>query len=228
MTKMKKPALSLLLLPLLTLSLNAQADEREWLTYKKLVEELRLDKYYAIPAAERDKLNMFVTIKPANKAIKPAEVVLTVLDGGERHPLPALSPDFRMALTPNPKWLADDAKIMTSLPKSEKSAPGWDVTTTMPDGLQWRYAQAMGGVPQMNQAIKKMAGALSMFAPSVKTVVFKFSQPAQLKIESKDGTRTMATDAKNQIRFKPESRWLKENPLMVLSERPFEAELDSE
>ena len=224
MTKMK----NLALLPLLILSLHAHADEREWLPYKKLVEELRLDKYYAIPAAERDKLNMFVTIKPQNKNIKPTEVALTVVDGTERHPLPALSPDFRMALTPNPKWLADDARIMTSLPKSEKSAPGWDVTTTVPEGLQWNYAQAMGGVQQMNQAVKKMAGALSMFAPSVKVVVFKFNKPAQLKIDAKDGTKLYSTDAKNQIRLKPDASWLKENPLMIASERPFEAELDSE
>jgi hypothetical protein len=224
---MKNSRPSLLLIPLL-LSATAHADEREWLTYKKLVEELRLDKYYAIPAAERDKLNMFVTIKPVNKSIKPTEVVLTVVDGAERHPLPPLSPDYRMALTPNPKWLADDAKILTSLPKSEKSAPGWDVTTPIPDGLQWNYTQAMGGVAQMNQAIKKMAGALSMFAPSVKVVVFKFNKPAQLKIEAKDGVKTYATDAKNQIKLKPESNWMKENPLMVASERPFEAELDSE
>jgi hypothetical protein len=76
----------------------------------------------------------------------------------------------------------------------------------------------------MNQAIKKMAGALSMFAHSVKVVVFKFHHPAQLKV----GSTAYSTDAKNQIRLKPESAWLKENPLMVASERPYEAELDSE
>ncbi|MFA9218149.1 MAG: hypothetical protein ACEQSK_13755 [Sphingomonadaceae bacterium] len=218
----------LALLPLLVLSLHAHADEREWVPYKKLIEELRLDKYYAIPAAERDKLTMFVTIKPQNKTIKPSEVVLTVVDGDQRHPLPALSPDFRMALTPNPKWMNGDIKILTSLPKSEKSAPGWDVTTPLPDGLQWPYAQVMGGVPQMNQAIKKMAGALSMFAPSVKVVVFKFNKPAQLKIDAKDGIKTYSTDAKLHIKLKPEASWLKENPLVIASERPYEAELDSE
>jgi len=220
MTKMKKLAL----LPLLCLSLNAIAEEREWLTYKKVTEELRLDKYYAIPAAERDKLNLFLTVKPQNKSIKPSEVVLTVVDGAERHPLPALSPDFRMAFTPNPKWLADDAKIMTSLPKTEKSAPGLDIVTPLPEGLQWNYAQVMGSVPQMNQAIKKMAGAMSMFAPSIKVVIFKFNKPAQLKVDSK----VYSTDAKNQIKLKLDSGLLKENPLMVASERPFEAELDGD
>jgi len=217
---MKKLALT----PLLLLSLAAHADEREWHPYKKLVEDLRLDKFYALPAAERDKVNLYLTIKPLNKNIKPSEVVLTVVHGSERQQLPALSPDYRMAFVPNPKWMTDDTKILTSLPKEEKSKVDYDATTPLPEGLQWNYAPVMSSVGQMNQAIKKMAGALSMFAPSVKVVVFKFNHPAQLKV----GGTTYNTDAKNQIKLKPESSLLKENPLMVASERPIEAELDSE
>jgi hypothetical protein len=220
MTKMKKLAL----IPLLLLSFAAHADEREWVPYKKLVEDLRLDKFYALPAAERDKVNLYLTVKPKNKNYKPSDVVLTVVHGSERQPLPALSPDFRMALVPNPKWMTEETKILTSLPKEEKSQVGYDAVTPLPEGLQWNYAPVMSSVGQMNQAIKKMAGALSMFAPSVKVVVFKFSHPAQLKV----GSTVYSTDAKNQIKLKPESAWLKENPLMVASERPFEAELDSE
>ena len=214
----------LVLLPLLMLSLAAHADEREWVPYKKLVEDLRLDKFYALPAAERDKINLFVTVKPRNKQYKPSDVVLTVVHGSERQPLPALSPDFRLPLTPNPKWMSDDTRIMTSLPKEEKSQVGYDAITPLPDGLQWHYAPVMSSVEQMNQAIKKMAGALSMFAPSIKLLVFKFNHPAQLKI----GGTVYNTDAKNQIRLKPQAALLKENPLMVASERPYEAELDSE
>jgi hypothetical protein len=214
----------LALLPLLVLSLTAHADEREWVPYKKLVEDLRVDKFYAVPPAERDKLNLFLTVKPKNKSYKPADIVLTVVHGGERQLLTPLSPDYRMTLVPNPKWMTGDTKIMTSLPKEEKSDVGYDVTTPLPEGTQWNYALVMSSVGQMNQAIKKMAGAMSMFAPSVKVVVFKFSKPAQLKV----GAAVHNTDAKNQIRLKPDSALLKENPLMVASERPFEAELDSE
>jgi len=214
----------LVLLPLLLLSLAAHADEREWVPYKKLIEELRLDKFYAIPAAERDKLNMYITVKPRNAAYKPADVVLTVVHGSERQVLTPLSADYRLTVVPNPKWLSDDTKIMTSLPKGEKSAVDYEVTTPLPEGTQWNYTPVMSSVAQMNQAIKKMAGALSMFAPSVKVVVFKFSKPAQLKV----GETAYNTDAKNQIRLKPESAWLKENPLMVASERPIEARLDGE
>ncbi|MRW94354.1 hypothetical protein GJ699_30715 [Duganella sp. FT80W] len=212
----------LTVLPLLLLSLAAHADEREWVPYKKLVEDLRFDKFYAIPAAERDKVNLYLTVKPNNKNYKPSDVVLTVVHGSERAPLPALTPDFRMAFVPNAKWMSEDSKVMTSLPKGEKSEVGYDATTPLPDGLQWQYAPVMGSVQQMNQVIKKMAGALSMFAPSAKAVVFKFNHPAQLKV----GGTVYNTDGKNQIRLKPDTALLKENPLIVASEHPYEAELD--
>lgn len=221
---MKKLARSALLLPILLLPLSAHASERVWVPYKKLVEQLRLDKFYALPAAERDRLQLYLTVKPDNKSYKPSDVVLTAVKGTERQPLPALSSDFRLALPFNPAWMSDDTQIMTSLPQGDKSAVGLEATTTMPEGTQWTYTPVMGSVQQMNQAIKKMAGALSMFAPTIKSVLFKFSKPAQLTVAGK----VFNTDAKNQIRLKPDSTLLKDNPAMVLSERPFEAELSDE
>eukprot|EP01133_Synstelium_polycarpum_P023034 gene23034-27615_t len=213
-----------ILLPLLLLPLCAHAGEREWVPYKKLIEDLRIDKFYALPAAERDKLRLFITIKPDNKSYKPSDVILTAVKGNERLPLPALSPDYRMALVPNPAWLSDDTQIMTSLPKGEKSKVSLTATTALPDGLQWNYVAVMGSVAQMNLAIKKMAGALSMFAPTVKSVVFKFGKPAQLTV----GNKVWATDAQHQIALKPDATLLKDNPAMLASERPVEAELSDE
>lgn len=214
----------LALLPLLLLPLAVHADEREWVPYKKLVEDTRLDKFYALPVAERDKLSVSLSVKPKNKNYKPSDVVLTVVHGSERQALPPLSSDFRLALVPNPKWMTDDTKIMTSLPKEEKSSVSLDVQALLPEGAQWNYAQVMGSVGQMNAGIKKVAGAMSMFVPNVKTVAFKFSKPAQLKV----GATAYSTDAKNQIRLKPDAALMKENPLMVASERPLEAALDDE
>ena len=212
------------LFPLLLLPLCAHAGEREWVPYKKLIEDLRIDKFYALPAAERDKLRLFITVKPDNKSYKPSDVILTAVKGKERLPLPALSPDYRMALVPNPAWLSDDTQIMTSLPKGEKSKVSLMATTALPDGLQWNYAAVMGSVAQMNQAIKKMAGALSMFAPTIKSVVFKFGKPAQLTV----GNKIWTTDAQHQIALKPDATLLKDNPAMLASERPVEAELSDE
>lgn len=219
MIKMK----NLLCLPLLALSFSAHADEREWMSYKNVVEKMRLDKFYAIPAAERDKLALFVTVMPENKALKPADVHLTLVDGAERQALP-LSPDYRIAVVPNPKWMADDARIMTNLPKGEKSSVGWDLVTTLPDGQQWNYAALMAGVPQSNAAIKKMAGAMSLFAPTIKVLVLRFNKPAQVTIAGK----LYSSDAKNEVRLKTDAGLVKDNPLVVASERPFEADLDTE
>lgn len=223
MPKMKKLAL----LSLLTLAATAHADEREWIPYKKLIEESRLDKFYAIPPVERDKVQLFLKLIPQNKAIKPSDLSLAVLDGSERQPLPMLA-DGRIALVPNQKWLADEAKTLISLPKTEKAGFGYDMLTPLPEGTRWQYSPLMGSIDQSNAAIKKMAGAFSLFAPTVKVVVLKFSKPAQLRIESKDGVKTYASDAKGHIKLKPDSALLKENPLMIASERPFEAELDTE
>jgi len=223
---MKTLAAASLLLSLV-LSAYAQAAEREWVPYRKLVETVKADKFYALPAGERDKVILYARLIPANKAIAPGDVKLTVVDGATRTPLP-LDAAGRMRLNPNPQWLANDAKIWTSLPSGEKSGISFDIGAVLPETTQWNYASVMGAVPQSNAAIGKVAGALSMFVPTMKSVIFKFDKPAQISIKAKDGERRYVTDAKNQVRLKLDKDLLKENPLVALSERPFEAEIDSE
>jgi hypothetical protein len=213
---------------LLSLSLSAAAaTEREWIPYQKLVDTVKADKFYALPAAERDKVILYARLIPVNKAIAPPEAKLVVVDGASRTPLP-LDAAGRARLVPNPQWLADDAKIWTSLPPGEKMSLSFDIGAVLPDAAQWNYTTVMGSVPQANAAIGKVAGALSMFVPTMKSVIFKFDRPAQLSIKARDGERRYATDARHQVRLKLDKDLLKENPLVALSERPFEAEIDSE
>ncbi|AXA91690.1 hypothetical protein [Massilia sp. YMA4] len=221
------PLLPLLLPACLTLHAPAFAEEREWLPYKKLVETSRLDKFFALPPAERDKLDMHVHLAPANPDVKARDLVLTVVHAGGRTVLP-VDADGNLRLTPNPQWLAEDAKIMTNQPKSSKVGVGPAMNAVVPAGTQWAYGTFMSSIPQSNAAIGKIAGALSMFAPTIRSVVLKFDQPAQVTIQSKSGPRQYATDAKHQIRLKTDAALVKENPTMVLSARPREAELDSE
>jgi len=213
----------LALLPLLLLSLAAHADEREWIPYKKLVEASKLDKFYAMPAVERDKLSIYLQLRFKNKAINPGSVSLTVLHSGERQPIP-VSADGRFPLVPNQKWIKEEATTLLSVPPSEKAGFDYVILTPLPEGQQWPYAPLMSSIDQANNAIGKLAGAFSLFAPKIKSVVFRFNKPAQLKVA---GT-VFNSDAKNEIKLKPESKWLKENPLIVASERPLEAELEDE
>ncbi|WEF35485.1 hypothetical protein [Pseudoduganella chitinolytica] len=219
------------LLPLLPLLLSlhpsAFAEEREWLPYKKLMEVSRLDKFYALAPAERDKLDMYVHLVPSNQDVKPRDLVLTVVHAGGRTPLP-VDADGNLRLAPNPQWLAEDAKIMTNQPKSSKVGVGPAMNAVVPAGTQWSYGALMSSIPQSNAAIGKIAGALSMFAPTIRSVILKFDQPAQVTIQAKAGPKQYATDGKHQIRLKPDAALVKENPPMVLSARPREAELDSE
>ena len=223
---MKTLATALLLLPL-TLAVTARAAEREWLPYRKLVDTVKADKFYALPAGERDKVILYARLIPVNKAIAPPDAKLFVVDGGARTALP-LDAAGRTRIVPNQQWLANDARIWTSLPSGEKMSLSFDIGAVLPEAAQWNYASVMGSVPQANAAIGKVAGALSMFVPTMKSVIFKFDKQAQMSIKAKDGERRYVTDAKHQLRLKVDKDLLKENPVVALSERPFEAEIDSE
>jgi hypothetical protein len=225
---MKTRAAASLLLSL-TLSAHAvhAAGEREWMPYRKLVETIKADKFFALPAGERDKVILYARLVPVNKAIAPPEAKLVVVDGASRTPMP-LDAAGRVRLAPNQQWLNDDARIWTSLPSGEKMSLSFDIGAVLPDAAQWNYATVMGAVPQANAGIGKVAGAFSMFVPTMKSVIFKFDKPAQLTIRTRAGEQRYATDAKHQVRLKLDKDLLKENPPVALSERPFEAEIDSE
>jgi hypothetical protein len=219
------PLLITSLLTSLLLALPGHAAEREWLPYRKLVDVIKLDKFDALPPAERDKVILYAKLVPVNKAISPLDAGLVVVDGASRTPLPLdASGRARMAL--NPQWMAHDAQIWTSLPKGEKMRMGFDLGAVLPETTQWRYASVMGAIPQTNAAIGKVAGALSLFVPTMKSVIFKFDKPAQLTIKASGGDKRYASDAKNHVRLKLDDDMLKENPLVEVSMRPLEAEID--
>lgn len=214
-----------LVLASLLLALPGHAAEREWLPYRKLVDIIKVDKFDALPPAERDKVILYAKLVPVNKALSPLDAGLVVVDGTSRTPLPLdASGRARMAL--NPQWVAHDAQIWTSLPKGEKMSMGFDLGAVLPETTQWHYATVMGAIPQTNAAIGKVAGALSLFVPTMKSVIFKFDKPAQLTIKSAGGDKRYASDAKNHVRLKLDDAMLKENPLVEVSVRPLEAEID--
>lgn len=213
------------LLASLLLALPGHAAEREWLPYRKLVDVIKLDKFDALPPAERDKVILYAKLVPVNQAISPLDAGLVVVDGTSRTPLP-LDASGRARMVLNPQWMAHDAQIWTSLPKGEKMRMGFDLGAVLPETTQWRYAAVMGALPQTNAAIGKVAGALSLFVPKMKSVIFKFDKAAQLTIKAAGGDKRFASDAKHHVRLKLDEDMLKENPLVEVSARPLEAEID--
>jgi hypothetical protein len=223
--KMKTSLRLPLVVASLLLALPLHAAEREWLPYRKLVDIVKLDKFDALPPAERDKVILYAKLVPVNKAISPLDAGLVVVDGSSRTPLP-LDASGRARMVLNPQWMAHDAQIWTSLPKGEKIRMGFDLGAVLPETTQWRYATVMGAIPQTNAAIGKVAGALSLFVPTMKSVIFKFDKPAQLTIKAAGGDKRYASDAKHHVRLKLDDDMLKENPLVEVSVRPLEAEID--
>ena len=126
----------------------------------------------------------------------------------------------------NPQWQTQDAQIRTSLPKGEKMRAGFDLGAVLPETMQWRYAAVTGAVPQTDAAIGKVVGAPSLFVPTMKSVNFKFDKPAQLTIKTAGCDKRYTSDAKNHVRLKLDEDMLKEDPLVELSARPSEAEID--
>jgi hypothetical protein len=209
----------------LLLALPGHAAEREWIPYRKLVDVIKLDKFDALPAAERDKLILYAKLVPVNKALSPLDANLVVVDGASRTPLP-LDASGRARMVLNHQWMTDDAQIWTSLPKGEKMRMGFYVGAVLPETPQWRYATVMGAIPQTNAAIGKVAGAMSVFIPRMKSVIFRFDKPAQLTIKAAAGDRRYATDAKHELKLGLDDNMLKENPLVEWSVRPVDAEID--
>ncbi|MEC5163016.1 MULTISPECIES: DUF2987 domain-containing protein [unclassified Janthinobacterium] len=218
----------ILLVPLFCLlHASAFAEDREWIAYAKLIDKLKLDKFYASPIGGRDKVTLYAMLTPKNKGIKPSDMVLTVAHSAGKQVLP-ITPEGKLFLVPNAAWIKEDAKIWTNLPTSEKVGVGFGMDALVPDGRQWRYSRLMGSVAQSNELIKTHAGMLSLLVPTIKTVVLQFPKPAQLTIQGKSGAKLYNSDAKNQIRLAPELALLQEDPLMLVSERPGAAELDTE
>jgi hypothetical protein len=208
-------------------ALPAHAEDREWVSYKKLVETTFLDKFYRTEPSQRDQIRLLIQLRPDNKSISPANVVLTVVHGGEKDKLP-LNADGIMELEPNAEWIKEDAMIYTNLPKNEKSGVGPVFATKTPQSLQLHYAELMASVPQWNTLIKEQAGVLRFMLPKFNAINLHFAKPTQqtLQIMAKDGTKTYTADAKGELKLTLSEALMKDNPTILLAEKPNWVEVD--
>lgn len=219
----------LVLLCAVCLTANAVAEDREWLPLNKLTEILYLDKFYAAPLAQRDKVLARAVLQPQNKAIKPSDVVLTIAyaSGKERITLGA---DGSFELNPSAKAKAENPMVWTNIPKGEKAGLGINMYAAIPSqSTQFSYEALMGGVPQANALIKSQAGMLSLFVPKLTGVLVRFTKtgPQTLSIATKAGTKILTTDEKGQIALKLDEAFMGENPQVTTSAPVLEAEIDA-
>lgn len=200
------------------LALQAHAQDRPWKRLSEFMEITRMDKFLSTPPVQRDKVKLFGSVTPGNKAIKPSDVVYTIVHAkGKERILVDASGYFDLA--PSIKYLAEDPMVLISLPEGEKASYGFAVEPVIPAGPGMAYVDLTGGIPQFNALIKAKAGAFSFMFPKFNAVVLRFEKPAQqtLQILAKEGNRTLTADTQGVITIPLDEKLFAENPKVLLS-----------
>lgn len=198
-------------------ALQATAADREWTDYQRLLEATRLDKFYGTPAARRDKVRMFGTVKPNNAAIPAEDVVFTVVhkDGTKR-----ITVDRQGRFDPliDPAWVKDNPKVLTNMPAGEKAQFAFAIEPVVPAGTQFGYAALMAGVRQSNVLLKEQAGMMRFFLPNFTGIEIRFArgQAASARI----GSAVVAADARGVLRLELDERLIAANAQVSLSHVP--------
>lgn len=208
-------------LALAIVSLSATADERPLTDYATLLEITRLDKVYAMPAAQRDRLLIQGNLKPRNPAFRPEQVRLTVVDGEQRTVLPVAA-DGSFELRADPRWVQHNPAILTSLPDGEKSAFSFSVRPLLPEGLRYNYRALMASVTQMNAMMKASAGAMRFFMPTFSGIELRFAAGAAptVTLQTASGTRVLPADAQSRVRLELDQALISSDAELIVSARP--------
>lgn len=216
-------------LTVLLMCFPAMAEDREWMPLNKLMGHIYLDKFYAAPLSQRDKVRARGVLIPSNKAIKPSDVVLTIAHASGKERI-ALNPDGSFELNPSAKAIQENPMVLTSMPAGEKGGLGINMFAALtPNATQFSYVDLLGGVTQANALIKAQAGMLSLFVPKMNGVLVRFAKGGTpvLKIAAKSGVTTLTADAAGVIAVKIDEAWMSENPQITASQPVLEAEIDA-
>jgi len=203
------------------LSATAAAADREWITYARLLEITRLDRFYAAPPAERDKVRLLGTVKPNNPAIAPGSLVFTVVRGSEKKRI-AVNPDGSFDPAVDPAWISDNPRVLTSMPEGEKAGFSFAAVPVLPAGTRFDYASLMASVRQSNALVKSQGGLLRFMMPTFVgiTLLYPVGQAASATIHAAQGEHTVSADAKGVLRLPLDEALLTSGAQVTLSQRP--------
>ncbi len=145
---------------------------------EKTVDVLRvfpmLDRFLAIPPAERSKLALGYEVRQNGQ--RPADVHLTIVEGDKRA-VPTIAPDGKVLRLPTAGDLAAHAQVLVAAPKGAKLSIQLDFGTAIVPAQEISAADCDLAVTQGSSAIKKAAGMIGGFlAPHVTRVSFPGAQ----------------------------------------------------
>jgi hypothetical protein len=218
---LRTPILALLIL---VGAAPAGAGEREWHRYRTICEKLSLDKFAALPEAERDRLDIRIKLSPAEGPQVP--VTLTIVAAAGRIVV-VPGADGLSEFPVRAALLAENPVVLTSVPEPVKTRVSLELGPRLPAAQEptFAYADLMRSVEQANRAIKSAAGFFSFAAPKMKGVVLHFSPgdaPVTARLGGADG-RLLKADPAGRLELPMDDNLLAGNPVVVLSARPISA-----
>lgn len=204
---------------------SAAPVDRPWTHYNKLLELVRMDKFYAAPLAERDKVVMHGVVHPDDPAMAEQDVVFTIVSGTERHRIP-VNAKGEFIVPFNPAWIKSDPEVLTTVPAGQKAKFGFNAVPAMPENTKLDYASLMGGVPQVNALIKSQAGMLRFMMPTLVGITLQFPKASHATVLL--GTTRIAADTNGLVKLRLDKVLLAANVPVVLSEMPVSTDFISD
>jgi len=128
-----------------------------------------LDKFYAMPPADRSLLAVRYTVMRDGKPAPDLHAVLVV--GGRRIPIP-VAPDGTVGRLPTPAELAAHAEVAIDAPPAFKFASRLSLDTSIPPASELSAATCAQAIGEANAAVRRAAGVMAMLAPKIKAVTF--------------------------------------------------------
>ena len=196
---------------------SAAPVDRPWTHYNKLLEIVKMDKFYAAPPAQRDKVVMLGVVHPEDPAMAEKDVVFTIVNGAERQRI-QVNAKGEFIVPFNPAWVKSDPEVLTTVPAGQKAKFGFNAVPAMPQSTQLDYNSLMGGVPQVNALIKSQAGMLRFMMPTLIGITLKFPKEAHASVVL--GTTRIAADANGLVKLRLDKALMAANVPVTLSELP--------
>lgn len=204
---------------------GAMAADRVWHPYRDVCEKLGLSRFHEVPDAQRDHLRILFKL-PADDPDARA-MVLTI--NASKRTLVVMPDAAGVIEFPyDEQLLAENPDVLINLPAEKKAAFELDLRPRMPTDLEVSYTQLMGGVPQANALIRKQAGLLSVFVPTMRRVVLQFERAdgQQVTVGSGADRRQFIVDSRARIVIPYEDSLAVANPRVILSALPLSADFD--
>jgi len=181
------------------------------------------DLYQVASSADQSKLMVQVFVASTNKAVRPADISLTIQSASQGTIPVQLSTNGQITGFPHRKELVrENPSIVANQPKGTLNLfIGYQIPL---EGLSFRYSRLGHATAEANKMIKSQAGMASMLAPKAKGVMFVFpkksSEPAKVIILTAAGRKEFVADKDGRVKLKLEESLLSENPEVQLSEKP--------